>query len=65
MIERCPASALQNATAAQRCEALVHGTPWPGRTRPLCSYPSVAHYNGSGDIEKAENFTCVKPKTTK
>jgi pimeloyl-ACP methyl ester carboxylesterase len=28
------------------------------RTRPLCPYPQVARYKGSGDIEKAENFTC-------
>jgi feruloyl esterase len=33
-------------------------TPWPGRTRPLCHYPTVATYKGHGDIEKAENFTC-------
>jgi feruloyl esterase len=30
----------------------------PGRTRPLCPFPKVARYNGAGDIEKAENFTC-------
>jgi feruloyl esterase len=29
-----------------------------GRTRPLCAYPSVAHYNGSGSLEDAANFTC-------
>lgn len=28
------------------------------RTRPLCPYPKVARYNGSGDVERAENFTC-------
>jgi hypothetical protein len=28
------------------------------RTRPLCPYPKVARYNGSGDPEKAENFIC-------
>ena len=28
------------------------------RTRPLCPYPQYAHYNGSGDIENAANFTC-------
>ena len=33
-------------------------TPWPGRTRPLCSYPKVARYSGSGDVNKAENFSC-------
>jgi feruloyl esterase len=33
-------------------------SPWPGRRRPICAYPMVARYNGSGDIEKASSFTC-------
>lgn len=28
------------------------------RTRPLCAYPKVARYNGTGDVERAESFTC-------
>ena len=28
------------------------------RTRPLCPYPQVAQYKGSGDVENAENFSC-------
>lgn len=28
-------------------------------TRPLCAYPKVARYNGSGDNTKAENYKCV------
>lgn len=28
------------------------------RTRPLCDWPQVARYDGSGDIEKAESFSC-------
>jgi feruloyl esterase len=28
------------------------------RTRPLCPYPQVARYNGSGSIDEASNFTC-------
>ena len=28
-------------------------------TRPLCPYPKVAHYNGQGDTNAAENFSCV------
>jgi feruloyl esterase len=28
------------------------------RTRPLCRYPLVARYNGSGSVEDAANFTC-------
>jgi Tannase and feruloyl esterase len=30
----------------------------PGRSRPLCPYPSVAHYLGSGDVESAQSFSC-------
>ena len=28
------------------------------RTRPLCPYPQVAQYKGTGDTNSAENFTC-------
>lgn len=28
------------------------------RTRPLCSYPATAQYNGSGSTDDAANFTC-------
>jgi len=31
------------------------------RTRPLCSYPEVARYKGSGSIDESANFSCVKP----
>jgi feruloyl esterase len=31
------------------------------RTRPLCMYPQVARYKGSGSIDEAANFACVKP----
>jgi predicted small secreted protein len=30
----------------------------PTRTRPLCAYPSVAKYKGSGNVEEAANFEC-------
>ncbi len=29
------------------------------RTRPICPYPQVARYNGTGNIDEAANFTCV------
>jgi len=29
------------------------------RTRPLCAYPAVAHYNGTGSVDDAANFSCV------
>jgi feruloyl esterase len=28
------------------------------RTRPLCPYPQVATYKGSGSIDEAANFVC-------
>jgi len=31
------------------------------RTRPLCPYPQVARYGGTGSIDEAENFRCVEP----
>jgi feruloyl esterase len=34
------------------------GSAWPNRTRPICAYPAVARYKGSGDIESAASFAC-------
>jgi feruloyl esterase len=40
------------------------GTPWPGRTRPLCAYPAQARYAGTGsagtpgNINEIDNFIC-------
>ena len=31
------------------------------RTRPLCPYPEVARYSGTGSIDDATNFMCVPP----
>jgi feruloyl esterase len=31
------------------------------RTRPLCAFPKVARYSGSGSTDDAANFTCVAP----
>lgn len=28
------------------------------RTRPMCPYPSVARYTGTGSIDDAKNYTC-------
>ena len=28
------------------------------RTRPLCPYPQVAHYTGSGSVDEAASFAC-------
>ncbi|MGO9138514.1 MAG: tannase/feruloyl esterase family alpha/beta hydrolase [Syntrophales bacterium] len=37
--------------------------PAPGMTRPLCPYPEVARYSGSGSTNAAANFLCVPPVT--
>ncbi len=43
----------------------VIGSRGPGgktdRTRPLCAYPKIAKYKGSGSIDDAGNFTCMLP----
>ena len=31
-------------------------------TRPLCVYPQVEQYKGSGDVNDAANFVCADPK---
>ncbi len=39
------------------------GNPASGvlRTRPLCPYPQVAQYSGTGSTDDASNFTCAVP----
>ncbi|MFH8491073.1 tannase/feruloyl esterase family alpha/beta hydrolase [Streptomyces longisporoflavus] len=31
-----------------------------GRTRPLCEYPQWPRYKGKGDVDRAENYACVR-----
>lgn len=33
----------------------------PVMTRPLCPYPQIAKYDGSGDTNQAASFTCSQP----
>jgi feruloyl esterase len=37
------------------------GTPWPGRTRPLCPYPMQTRFRGVGNLETADSFVCQPP----
>jgi hypothetical protein len=41
----------------------TNGDPGSGiaRTRPLCPYPEVVRYKGSGSIDAAANFACGAP----
>ena len=34
------------------------GRAFPGRSRPLCSYPKYAYYTGQGDPNDTRNFAC-------
>jgi feruloyl esterase len=34
------------------------------RTRPLCAYPQIAKWKGSGSTDEAANFVCMKPDST-
>ena len=50
---------VEKSTAPDRIVATAGAaSPWPGRTRPLCSYPQQARYSGIGSIEDAANFVC-------
>ena len=57
-------SALENWVERGALESVTAEATKPGffgvasRTRPLCPYPKYAHYNGSGDINVASNFSC-------
>jgi feruloyl esterase len=32
------------------------------KTRPVCAYPKISKYKGSGDVNDAASFTCVSPE---
>ncbi len=40
---------------------MATGKAFAGRSRPLCSYPEIPRYKGSGSTEDAANFACNKP----
>lgn len=40
--------------------AASDGNPGADRTRPMCEYPAWPQYTGSGAIEDADSYSCVK-----
>jgi len=34
--------------------------PRPGKTRPLCAYPEIAKYKGTGSTDEASSFACTR-----
>jgi hypothetical protein len=51
------------AEAGKASESLIVSNPpgAPQRTRPLCPYPKLAKYKGSGSTDDAANFECAEP----
>lgn len=52
---------VETGEAPDQIIALNPFIPPPGMTRPLCPYPEVARYSGSGSTNDAANFLCVPP----
>jgi hypothetical protein len=49
----------------QAPDTILASKPLPDggvRTRPLCPYPAVAKYKGTGSTDEAANFQCVTTK---
>ena len=56
-----PDSVVANARGTGNAASINADVPssWSAsRSRPLCAYPKVATYNGSGDLESAASFSC-------
>lgn len=55
-------NASARGTGTNSISALINAevpTQWaPNRTRPLCPWPQVPRYNGTGDMDAAANFSC-------
>ncbi|HEU4617369.1 MAG TPA: tannase/feruloyl esterase family alpha/beta hydrolase [Gammaproteobacteria bacterium] len=52
---------VEKGAAPTRIEATQYKDGKVVRTRPLCKYPEVAKYKGSGSVDDAQSFECVKP----
>lgn len=52
---------VETAAAPGRIIASHFNNEKVDRTRPVCPYPQVARWNGTGSIDLAESFVCVAP----
>jgi feruloyl esterase len=52
---------VEQGKAPDRIEASRVRAGKTDRTRPLCPYPQVAVYNGSGSTDESANFSCKMP----
>jgi feruloyl esterase len=53
---------VENGKAPDRIEASRIRNGVTDRTRPLCPYPQIAVYRGTGSTDDAKNFSCKLPK---
>jgi tannase/feruloyl esterase len=53
---------VENGTAPATIIATQVGDGKPVRTRPLCPYPQVARFSGTGSPDDAANFACKAPE---
>ena len=51
----------EQGNAPEKLEASHSTDGKVDRTRPLCAYPQVARYKGTGSIDDAANFVCRAP----
>ena len=51
----------KSITASQHESGKLNGDVL--RTRPLCPYPQIAKYKGSGNVDDAANFTCAATRS--
>ena len=49
---------VEKGTAPEKMIASHSANGKIDRTRPLCAYPKVAKYTGSGSIDDTQNFVC-------
>ncbi len=52
---------VENGSAPDQIIATHSTNGKPDRTRPLCPYPQIAAYKGTGSIDDAANFVCRAP----
>jgi feruloyl esterase len=52
---------VEHRTAPETMDASHSTNGKVDRTRPLCPYPQVARYKGTGSIDDAANFACKAP----
>jgi feruloyl esterase len=55
------ASWVEKGVAPSSIESTQYENGKATRTRPLCKYPEVPKYKGTGSTDEARNFSCVMP----